>query len=237
MQKEFFSINQIPAVLWGKQTEKLIIAVHGNHSNKTDLPIEYLAQAVTTKGYQILSFDLPQHGERKNKTPPCKVPFCVEDLTTVMQYAKKNWNEISLFANSIGAYFSLLAYQHENLKQAWFLSPLVDMQRMIENMMLWFHITPEQLKQKQEISTPIGETLDWTYYCFVKEHPICDWKTPTYILCGGQDTVCEPDTVSTFAKRFSCQLKLVPEAEHYFHTSGQLDIFSSWLEDTLSVDF
>ena len=99
------------------------------------------------------------------------------------------------------------------------------------------HITPEQLKQKQEISTPIGETLDWTYYCFVKEHPICYWKTPTYILCGGQDTVCEPDTVSTFAKRFSCQLKLVPEVEHYFHTPEQLDIFSSWLEDTLSVDF
>ena len=93
MQKEFFSINQIPAVLWGKRTEKLIIAVHGNHSNKTDLPIEYLAQSATSKGYQILSFDLPQHGERKNKIPPCKVPFCVEDLTTVMQYAKKNWNE------------------------------------------------------------------------------------------------------------------------------------------------
>ncbi len=73
MQKEFFSINQIPAVLWGKRTEKLIIAVHGNHSNKTDLPIEYLAQAATTKGYQILSFDLPQHGERKNKIPPCKM--------------------------------------------------------------------------------------------------------------------------------------------------------------------
>ena len=79
-----------------------------------------------------------------------------------------------------------------------------------------------------DFSTPIGETLDWTYYCFVKEHPICYWKTPTYILCGGQDTVCEPDTVSTFAKRFPCQLKLVPEVEHYFHTPEQLDIFSSW---------
>ena len=65
MKKEFFKINNIPAVLWGETSEKIIIAVHGNMSHKEDIPIEILAEIGNQKNYQILSFDLPEHGERK----------------------------------------------------------------------------------------------------------------------------------------------------------------------------
>ena len=67
MKKEFFKINNIPAVLWGETSEKIIIAVHGNMSHKEDIPIEILAEIGNQKNYQILSFDLPEHGERKNE--------------------------------------------------------------------------------------------------------------------------------------------------------------------------
>lgn len=65
MKKEFFKINNIPAVLWGETSEKIIISVHGNMSHKEDIPIEILAEIGNQKNYQILSFDLPEHGERK----------------------------------------------------------------------------------------------------------------------------------------------------------------------------
>ena len=46
----------------------------------------------------MLSFDLPEHGERKSDNTPCKVQFCVSELSIIMDYAKKHWNEVNLFA-------------------------------------------------------------------------------------------------------------------------------------------
>lgn len=65
MLKDNFKISNIPAVLWGAKSEKIFIAVHGNMSNKEDAVIQILAEEANQKGYQVLSFDLPEHGERK----------------------------------------------------------------------------------------------------------------------------------------------------------------------------
>lgn len=110
MFKDKFKISNIPTVLWGEKSEKLFVAVHRNMSNKEDTVIQILAKEAIDKGYQVLSFDLPEHSERKSHNTPCKVQFCVSDLSIIMNYAKERWNELSLFACSMGAYFSLLAY-------------------------------------------------------------------------------------------------------------------------------
>lgn len=47
------------------RVKKIFIAVHGNMSNKEDAVIQILAEEADRKGYQVLSFDLPEHGERK----------------------------------------------------------------------------------------------------------------------------------------------------------------------------
>ena len=65
MKIERININNIPALIWGEESRKVFIAVHGNMSNKEDEVIKILAEKVTSKGYQVLSFDLPEHGERK----------------------------------------------------------------------------------------------------------------------------------------------------------------------------
>lgn len=233
MQKTAIRISHIPAIIWGSKSEKVIIAIHGNRSNKADTPIEIVTQNALPNDYQVLSFDLPEHGDRINEGIPCKVRSCVKDLITVMQYAKTNWMHIDLFANSIGAYFSLLAYPEEVIGKAWFLSPIVDMRRLIENMMTWFSITEEELKRQQTISTPIGQKLYWDYYSFVKDHPISHWNTPTHILYGSKDELCENDVISRFAEQFSCQLEIVEGSEHYFHTQEQLTVFNEWIGRTL----
>jgi predicted alpha/beta-hydrolase family hydrolase len=71
-------ISNIPATLWGEKSNKLFIAVHGNLSHKEDTVIELLADEATRKGYQVLSFDLPEHGDRKTEGTPCKVQHCVQ---------------------------------------------------------------------------------------------------------------------------------------------------------------
>lgn len=231
MIKHIFKINNIPAILWGDKSDKLFIAVHGNMSHKADEAIVILAEEALSKGYQVLSFDLPEHGDRRHEPYVCKVQTCLCDLGTVMNYAKSLSNSISLFGCSMGAYFSLLEYNHTPFTQCLFLSPVLNMERIINNMMTWFNISENELKIKREISTPIGQTLYWDYYCYVKKHPVTAWNNPTSILYGSEDKLCEFDTISEFVKKFNCNLQVMENGEHYFHTAEQLQYFRHWLKE------
>ena len=68
MKTERINIGNIPSIIWGEKVNKVFIAVHGNMSNKEDDVIKILVEKVASKGYQVLSFDLPEHGERKDDT-------------------------------------------------------------------------------------------------------------------------------------------------------------------------
>jgi uncharacterized protein len=236
VQKFALSIDNIPALLWGNQSDKLFIAVHGSQASKSDDIIALFAEAASIKGYMTISFDLPEHGDRKTDPTPCKAFNCVDDLKTIMSYAKTISNDIRLFTCSMGTYFSLLAYHTESIRQALFLSPVVDMERIIQNMMTWFSISKEQLKSEQKVETPIGQTLYWDYYSYVRENPISHWMIPTEILYGSGDNLCEPEVVSEFAKRYCCNLTVMDKGEHYFHTQEQLTFFKKWLNEVIEKD-
>ena len=62
MQTEYFTIDQIPAVLYGEPAERVYLFLHGQMGRKEEA--EAFAQAACPKGYQVLSIDLPGHGER-----------------------------------------------------------------------------------------------------------------------------------------------------------------------------
>ncbi len=238
MEKKHFYISNdmilIPAILWGKPSTKLLLEVHGNLSNKEDTVISMLAQKAVKKGYQVLSFDLPKHGKRADEDYACIPPNCVSDLITVYEYAKLLASDISLFACSMGAYFSLLAYHDFDIKQSLFLSPVVNMERIIGNMMEGFQVSEKRLKTEKQIKLPIGETLDWDYYCYVRKNPICfNWKIPTAILYGSDDNLCEWQEISAFAERYQATVKVLNNGEHYFHTEEQLRVFDAWAEENL----
>ena len=234
MKKERININEIPAILWGEKSHKVFVTVHGNMSNKEDEVIEIFAEIATNNGYQVLSFDLPEHGERKeNKEYLCKVQNCVKDLKEVMEYAKANYDEINLWACSMGAYFSLLAYKEESIKKCLFLSPVVNMKIIIDNMMKWSNVAEDELKEKQKIKTDFGATLYWDYYEYVKENPIVKWDKPTAILYGDKDNMQEQSIIQDFAVKFNCELSIVENGEHYFHTKEQLDNYKKWIEEKI----
>lgn len=231
METKRIKINNIPSIIWGEKSSKVFIAIHGNMSNKEDKVIEILANKVTNKGYQLISFDLPEHGERKIDTNYlCKVQNCVNDLKQIIEYAKANYNEINIWACSIGAYFSLLAYKDEDLKQCLFLSPVVNMKIIIENMMLWSNTTEKELNEKQEIKTDFGQTLYWDYYLYVKENPITNWNKKTYILYGNKDNMQNESVIKDFSNEFNCDLTILKNGEHYFYTEEQLNFYNDWLD-------
>ena len=223
-------IDGIQAVLWGERSEHVYLAIHGAMSNKEDTVIQIFAEESRGYGAQVLSFDLPEHGDRKQENRQCNPVNCMEDLNKIMSYARKHWTKVGLFACSMGAYFSLLTFQKEELTDCYFLSPVVDMRRVIENMMKWTQVTAEDLRERKQIETSFEQTLYWDYYSYVCTHPINSWNHTTYILYGDQDQTCDLDTEESFADRYHCKLTIVPGAEHYFHTKDQLDTVSQWLQ-------
>lgn len=234
MTTKKIKINNIPSIIWGEKSNRVFIAIHGNMSNKEDEVIKILAKEVISKGYQLISFDLPEHGERKGNTDYlCKVQNCIEDLKQVIEYAKQNFNEINIWACSMGAYFSLLAYKSENIKGCIFLSPVVNMRVIIENMMLWSNTTENELMKKGEIKTDFGQTLYWDYYLYVKGNPITKWNTKTHILYGAKDNMQEQALIQDFSHRFNCRLSVLDSGEHYFHTKEQLDYYKNWLSEAI----
>lgn len=230
MEPQFFQIGHIPAALWGSSSERVVVAVHGAQSSKTDVPFRLLSEALP--GRQVLSFDLPEHGDRKDEPTPCKPPVCVRELSAVLDLAESRWTDIGLFAVSMGAYFSLLACPGRRISHAWFLSPVVDMARLTRDMMRWFQISEARLETEKSIPTPMGQTLYWDDYCYIRSHPIDCWPFPTDILRGAGDTLVAEETVAAFTKRCSCHLRTVEGAEHWFHTPSDLAVLSEWLRET-----
>lgn len=85
MIKQNIRVKNIPAILWGNKSDKLFIVVHGYKSNKEDNLIVAFAEEATARGYQVLSFDLPEHGDRKRENDDCKVQDGVRDLNVIMR--------------------------------------------------------------------------------------------------------------------------------------------------------
>ena len=149
---------------------------------------ETFAQLAEAKGYQTLSFDLAEHGERRNGSDRCDIFSGIRDLGVIGDYTFSRWKQVSLYGCSLGAFFALHAYSGKSFDRCLFQSPIVDMEYLVAQMMLWFDISMERLKQEGEIDTPV-DPLRWDYYRYIQSHPITTWTAPTHILYGGRDTM------------------------------------------------
>lgn len=132
-----------------------------------------------------------------------------------------NYDSVILIANSIGAFFAMSALTDKRIEKAFFISPVVNMEKLIGDMMIWAGVTEKELEEKKLIPTDFGEDLSWKYLCYVRENPI-EWNIPTEILYGEKDNLTSYETVSEFAERIGAKLAVMPDGEHWFHTDEQM---------------
>ena len=144
----------------------------------------------------------------------------------------KGVGSVVLIANSLGAYFSMCALSGKQISKALFISPVVNMEKMISDMMMRAKVTEETLKLKKEIHTEFGETLSWDYLCYVRAHPV-KWSVPTSVLYGGKDNLTSIETVEEFAAQTGAALTVMEEGEHWFHTDEQMRFLDMWLEEAM----
>ena len=140
------------------------------------------------------------------------------------------YKKISIIANSIGAYFTMLSLTNKNIEKAFFISPIVDMEKLITDMMVSENITEEELYKKKEIKTSFGEILSWKYLTFVRKNPI-EWNVLTYILYGEKDNMTSYETILNFTNKSKANLTIMRDGEHWFHTDEQIEFLNNWIKD------
>ena len=151
-----------------------------------------------------------------------------KEIRAAVETLKNRHENIVLIANSIGAFFSMNADIDGLIQKAYFISPIVDMEKLIVDMMTWAKVTETELEARGVISTEFGEDLSWDYLSYVRSHPV-EWKLPTKILYGGKDNLTSLETISRFAKTHNADLTVMENGEHWFHTEEQMNFLDDWI--------
>ena len=161
------------------------------------------------------------------------LPWIVQhQIQEAYNKAQQKYDSIYIIANSIGAYFAMLALQDFPIEKALFISPVVDMEQLILDMMGWAGVSETELKEKEEIPTDFEETLSWKYLCYVREHPIF-WNVPTSILYASNDNLVSRKTIDAFIHTHQADLTVMENGEHWFHTEEQLVFLNTWMKQAI----
>lgn len=192
----------------------LVIYVHGKGGEASEV-----------KHYQPLFSESDVVGFDYQATTPWEAK---EEFPRFFDLHSKGYDCVFLIANSIGAFFAMSALAEKKIAKAMFISPIVDMEKLIMDMMTWANVTEEELQRKKEIPTEFGETLSWEYLCYVRENRI-EWRIPTCILYGGKDNLTSRETISAFAEKIGAALTVMESGEHWFHTEEQMRFLDNWI--------
>ena len=200
--------------------KKLVIYIHGRGGG-----------AAEAARYQPLFPDADVIGFAYQAQNPWEA---AEEFPRFVDTYRQFYDAVWLIANSIGAFFALSALDQNRIDRAFLISPVVDMERLIGDMMCWADVSEEKLQEQREITTDFGETLSWDYLCYVRSHPI-GWDVPTCILYGEKDHLTSWETISAFAEKHTAPLTVMPGGEHWFHTEEQMCFLDDWLKNAAKI--
>lgn len=211
---------------------KAILYIHGKNGAGSEI-IRY-GSLFSRFGYDVYSLDLPGHG-KSEKSIADFTPWGTSSLISEKFKSLINtYESVAIFAVSIGAYFTMHALENFPCKPsfAFFVSPIVNMENLISNMMSLARVSEVDLRNKGEIRTTFGETLSFKYLSFVRENPI-SWNVETSILYGDGDNLTPIDILNDFVSSHKVTLTIMKNGEHYFHTKEELDFMDAWLERSI----
>lgn len=201
--------------------KKITLYIHGKGGSYLEAE-QYKKNCI---GFDIIGIDFNEY-----------LPWIVQNqIRSVYNEAREKYDYIYVIANSIGAYFAMHTLAACDIEKALFISPVLDMERLILDMMCMANVTEKDLCEKGEISTDFGETLSWDYLCFVRENPII-WNIPTEILYAGMDNLVSRQTVNEFVSNHNAHLTVMENGEHWFHTDEQLAFLDAWMKEVISKE-
>ena len=149
----------------------------------------------------------------------------------------KNYKEVILIANSIGAFYAYEYLSDFNIKHAFFISPIADMLQVIINLMMKHGITRSELKEKKEIKLDEQTILSYDFYQHVSKYKDT-WTIPTDILYGDRDDIVYIENIADFlAAHPNARLTIKQGAAHYFHTVEEKEFIKNWILSTIRNEY
>ena len=202
-----------------RKNKKVIVYIHGlNGLSEESKNFSYL-----NNEYDVIGLDY------KDGNPWELKDFLIEEFEKLT----KNYKEIILIANSIGAFYAYEYLSDFNIKHAFFISPIADMHQIIFNLMMDYRISKEQLKEKKEIKLDNGQTLSYDFYEHVS-HYKDSWTVPTDILYGDCDElVCIENIANFLANHPNAKLTIKKGSKHYFHSEEEMMFIKKWILNAL----
>ena len=121
----------------GTHLKKVIIYIHGKGGNY----LEAEQYKKNCPGFDIYGIDFNDY-----------LPWIVKNkFVDFYNNVQNKYDQIYILANSIGAYLAMNSLQKCKIKKALLISPILDMEQLIIDMINWANTSEKELAEKREI--------------------------------------------------------------------------------------
>ena len=200
--------------LAGRKKNEVVLYIHGKGGNAEES--EYYRPFFPEA--DVYGFDYQSDNPWEAK----------KEFTEKVVELTEKYHRIILIAGSIGAYFSMNADIGKFIDKAFFISPIVNLEKLISDMIQWAGTSESELEKRKIIPVEFGDDLSWDYLQYVMNHKI-RWDVPTEILYGSNDNLQSIDTIQEFVMKKPAKLTIMEGGEHWFHTEEQMSFLAHWL--------
>jgi len=198
--------NKIVAILNKKNSEKIVILVHGYRTSKDRGTIVLLRNYLKDKDFSYIVVDLYGHGESDGVLNKCTVETAVNSIRTILNYViNLGYSKIGLVGSSYGGNASLyIASESDKITCLVLKSPV--------------SFYPEKFLQELK-EEKAGHTEE--FYTYAKKHPMQNLfskiSCPTLIFHGNKDTdVPYEQSVKASSLIPNCKLETLDGEEHIY---------------------
>lgn len=194
--------------------DRVVIYIHGYQSSRKEF--DFYKSFIVGYDVKNLAYD---DGDIYKVGPIIREKF--QKLTS-------KYREVVVIAHSIGAFYAMEYLSDQNIKKAFFISPITDMFQVLFDVMNKYKVTEKRLKKEENILLENGFTLSYSFY----KHTLEDsdnWKVPTEVLFGYQDGLTYLNNTIAFISSHNASLTIKNDADHYFKKPKDLDFIQKWI--------
>lgn len=221
-----------------REMKDVVIACHGFMGAK-DIPMFDLLSDGLKEEVGFVCFDFPGHGKSQVSGDKLTVENCLNDISTVYQYARTVAPEadISMFGTSMGADLILLwvSEQKYEIKKIMCKSVAIDLRNVLESII---GIKMDEFKTTSKLV--IGHhrkiQISYEFYDGIVKRDIYQnfspGKTDYLFIHGVEDKMTPISNVKKFCIMFNLNLIEINSAEHSFNKVNELELLVK-----LAIDF
>lgn len=196
--------------------DKVVIYIHGSKGNYKEANLYDYITDCDVKGLDY------EDGNPWEVGPVIKEKFA--ELI-------RPYKEVVVIANSIGAFYAYEYLADYNIKQAFFISPIASMFKIILDYFFTGKVNEEELKEKKFVTLDDGTIISYDFY---KKYSLNDyharWDVPTEVLYGSNDELVYIENIMEYLEHHPLSKLTVRQgSNHWFHTEEEKEFIKEWI--------